>query len=394
MIELSKIKYGLFSVDEWKRLLARIITKKVEAFNLDGTNREKMRQEIRAFLYKAIGDFEDRYNDESSRTFGGFLEGMVARTFGIFNKLKREIPNFTEDILNFMNDPRNRLAIRQYIIDKIDNYANNTFAKIDYTVHDEIIVRHKAKDRDEAVALLTAKVESLDNRSQSYKITLTVLAIFTGLCLLHSKTLLKSEYLIITATCFAFLLTGLLLPMIEIDARIATMSFTLLGEPVSFHDQVLYYKSKSIFEVVQLMILQSRLDLLFVGLLVFTFSVLFPLSKLTASIIYIYFREWQSNKYVRFLVFKTGKWSMADVMVLAIFMAYIGFSGIITEQLKQIENITQNLDILTTNNSTLLAGFFAFTAFAILSLLVSHKLQYDFRRIKRAKNLHVEELLS
>jgi hypothetical protein len=71
---------------------------------------------------------------------------------------------------------------------------------------------------------------------------------------------------------------------------------------------------------------------------------------------------------------------MADVMVIAIFMAYIGFTGIITEQLKQIESLTMDMDLLTTNKSSLLSGFFAFTAFAILSLLVSHKMQYGFKK--------------
>lgn len=80
------------------------------------------------------------------------------------------------------------------------------------------------------------------------------------------------------------------------------------------------------------------------------------------------------------MIFRTGKWSMADVMVIAIFMAYIGFSGIITEQLKQIENIAENIDILTTNRSSLLIGFYAFTSFAILSLLISHRLQYHVNR--------------
>ena len=58
-------------------------------------------------------------------------------------------------------------------------------------------------------------------------------------------------------------------------------------------------------------------------------------------------------------------------------MAYIGFAGIITEQLKQLETLTQNIDILTTNKSALQAGFFAFTSFSVLSLLISHKLQYE-----------------
>jgi hypothetical protein len=88
----------------------------------------------------------------------------------------------------------------------------------------------------------------------------------------------------------------------------------------------------------------------------------------------------RASKFIRFIIFKTGKWSMADVMVIAIFMAYIGFSGIITEQLQQIESLTENLDILTTNNSRLLTGFFSFTAFALLSLLMSHKLQYAFKK--------------
>ena len=68
---------------------------------------------------------------------------------------------------------------------------------------------------------------------------------------------------------------------------------------------------------------------------------------------------------------------MADVMVVAIFMAYNGFAGIITEQLKQLESLAQNVDILTTNKSALQAGFFSFTAFSVLSLLTAHKLQYE-----------------
>ena len=95
------------------------------------------------------------------------------------------------------------------------------------------------------------------------------------------------------------------------------------------------------------------------------------------------------------MIFKTGKWSMADVMVIAIFMSYIGFSGIITEQLKQIEKITPTLDLLTTNNSNLRTGFFLFSSLTILSLLVSHKLQYEFSRpaINEERKQELEQFL-
>jgi hypothetical protein len=66
---------------------------------------------------------------------------------------------------------------------------------------------------------------------------------------------------------------------------------------------------------------------------------------------------------------------MADVMVVAIFMAYIGFDGIISEQLRSLQGIAKNLDLLTTNNSNLLFGFCSFTLFVILSLIISQKIR-------------------
>ena len=396
LIELSNIKYGLFSIDEWKQILARIITKKINELDLKGANREKMRKEISGFLYKAIDDFEDQYHEKQSGSFVGFLRGTGARFFKVFDEMKDYIPTITENILDFMNDPKNRKAVRGYILTKLDDYTDKTFGKIDYTIHDEIIARHQVQDREQALALLSGKIDSIQKRNQPYKASLLVLALLSGLYLIFNKRFLKDEYMVLTMICMVLLLSGLLLPMIEIDARISTMNFTLLGELVTFKDQVLYYKSKSILEVVQLMITQSKVDLLLVGLLVFVFSVLFPVSKLASSIMYVYSRRLRSNKVVRFLILKTGKWSMADVMVIAIFMAYIGFTGIITEQLKQIEKITPTLDLLTTNNSNLRTGFFLFTAFAILSLLVSHKLQYEFRqpRMTEDRKKELERFLS
>lgn len=379
LIELSKIKYGLFSVDEWKRILADIITRKVEAFNFEGTNREEMRQKISVFLYDILNDLKTDFYNNRSRSLLGFLQSSVASLTGIFEDIERNVPRFTEQIIDFMDNPENRGRIREYIITKLNDYADKTFSQTDYATHNAILARYNFPDRPAAIKSLEAMIESRDKEIRPYVIALFCTTFFVVLYLLFFKALSGGEYLLLTAISLNFLLSGLLLPMIEIDARISTMQFTLLGESIAFQDQVLYFKSKSILEVVQLMITQTRMDLLFVGFLVFTFSVLFPLLKLASSVLYIYSPHLQQSRFVRFMVFKTGKWSMADVMVVAVFMAYIGFTGIITEQLKQIESIAQNIDILTTNRSSLQMGFFSFTAFAIISLLISHRLQYSFR---------------
>lgn len=375
LIELSKIKYGLFSVDEWKQILASVITKKVGEFNFEGSNRNNMRKEISTFLYEQIAQFEKRYREQNSGTLTGFFKNSIASLTGGFSAIKKDVPRITEDIIDFMNNPKNRRAVRDYIIQKISAYADKTFSKIDYSAHNQILTKYKYKDRNAAVAGLTSQIKHVDTVSKPYENGLLLTAGLIALYIILSRRLSKNEFLIVTVSCFTLLIVGLLLPMIEIDARIANMSFSLLGEQVTFQDQVLYYKSKSILEVVTLMVTQGRLDLICVGILVLTFSILFPVAKSISSVLYVYSRTLTSNKFIQFMVFKTGKWSMADVMVVAIFMAYIGFAGIITEQLKQLETLTQNVDILTTNKSALQAGFFAFTSFSVLSLLVAHKLQ-------------------
>jgi hypothetical protein len=163
--------------------------------------------------------------------------------------------------------------------------------------------------------------------------------------------------------------------MIDIEATIASFSFTLVGEEVIFKDQVLFFQSKSILQVVWLLIKNGDVGLILVALLVFAFSVVFPIAKLTATVLSIRENDRPTHWLHRFLVFKSGKWSMADVMVVAIFMSYIGFNGVINSQLTQLAAFSGNVEIFTTNNSVLQSGFYLFTGYCIIGLLLSAMLE-------------------
>ncbi|WP_317898821.1 paraquat-inducible protein A [Aurantibacillus circumpalustris] len=375
LIELSNIKYGLFNVDEWKKVLATILSKKIEEFELKGGDRKDMKNKVSNFLNKVIADFEERYYVQNSGSIGGIFKSIGAKTFNIFGELKNNVPKFTQEILNFLNDPKNKKVLKSYLTSKLNEYADNTFAKMDYSVHDSIISKYKIGDRAETISSLNTTLDELQNKVNNYKYLLIVFSLLTAAYILILKELNKTEVFLLTGISFLFLITGLTLPMIEIDARVSEIKISLLGEYINFEDQVLYYKSKSIIEVIRLMLTQSGFDLLLVGCLVFVFSVLFPISKLITSLLLVSKPNLRSNKLVYFLVYKTGKWSMADVMVVAIFMAYVGFSGILSEQLNQIEHLSTKIDVFTTNKSSLQTGFFAFTSFALLSLLTTNKLQ-------------------
>lgn len=377
LIELSNIKYGLFNVNEWKVLLSTILSKKIEELNFTPGQRNEMREKISVFLTRVIADLEDRFHEEKSKSIVGIFQSGVASLTGMFDKMKRDVPVFTDQILDFLSHADNRGKVKEYINEKLSEYADKTFAQMDYTLRDQILATHGYQDRVEALSGLTYEVNRLQETTRIYVTGIFAMMSISGMLLLLMKRMRRHEYLMMTALCLVLLIAGLLLPMIEIDARIEEMRLTLLGEEVHFTDQVLYYKSKSILEVVQLMLAQGKADVRMVGVLVLLFSVLFPITKLLASVAYLYRPSLQDQPFVRFMVFRTGKWSMADVMVIAIFMSYIGFSGILTEQLRQLEELTRTIDIVTTNKSALQNGFFLFTGFAVLSLLISHRLQYS-----------------
>jgi hypothetical protein len=337
LIELSNIKYGLFNVDEWKNIITDILNKKVEEFELSNQSDGKLKNKISDLLYTIISNLEERTHEQNRGSLKGYLKNSVVNFTGIFQKMKDDVPVFSNEIISYINHPDNKKRLKLYIAAKLNDYADKTYAKLDYSIHDSIIDAYHAMDRKSTIALLNVKLKEIQNSLNLYKIILAAIFLIAIFYVYTIVSATRLELIVITLICFVLLALGLLLPMIDIDARISEFNINLLGEQIYFNDQVIYYKSKSILEVVHLMLTQGGYDLLFVGLLVLTFSVMFPLLKLISAMCIILNPKLREQKLIRFFVYKTGKWSMADVMVVAIFISYIGFSGIITEQLNQLE---------------------------------------------------------
>ncbi|MDO6744043.1 paraquat-inducible protein A [Tenacibaculum soleae] len=374
LIELSKIKYGLFNVDEWKNILTDIISEKIEKFNLKGDEKVKMELKISSFLEKEINNFENRYYKDNRKSFSGIFKNVIARTTSTFSHIKKDIPIITKQIVNFLDEDKNRNNLKIYLRKIINDYADDTFSKTDYLVVNSIIKKYNYSNKTTAIKQLNSKVKFLNENLLISKLILLINFILIILFLQFSKEMTKIEVLLYLFICFSYLFLGIILPMVEIDARISKMEFILLGNNVNFKNQVLFYKSKSIIEVVYLMVTQNKIGVVFVGFLVMMFSVIFPITKLISLCLWTYQSKLRKYKTIVFFVHKSGKWSMADVFVIAILMSYIGFEGIINDQLNQIEKISKTFNIITTNQSNLMFGFYSFSAFVIIGIFISQKL--------------------
>ena len=201
------------------------------------------------------------------------------------------------------------------------------------------------------------------------------------------RTLSRGDVLVLMLFCIAMLAGGVLSPMLEVEVRITKLDATLLGMPIEFRDQSLYYRSKTVLEVCQTLIQMGRPEMMLVGVLVILFSIVFPALKMLALGACL-FRPalLRTNRLIKLLAFELSKWSMADVMVLAIFMSFVAFNGVIGsawDGLRQMPNVQQVM--IPTNASKILPGFYLFVGFCLSSILLSKKLERGIASISASE---------
>jgi len=188
--------------------------------------------------------------------------------------------------------------------------------------------------------------------------------------------------LIIVLLLFAIILlaVGLTTSILEVDARIKALEFELLGQRVAFENQVLFFQSQSIFEIIETLIGQSKPDAIAVGIIIFLFVIVFPVLKLVAGGIHILSsRNIAESKVVKYFTFHSEKWDMASVMVVGILMTYIGLNGILKSQLSNLSIQNTFLTSTTVNYSSLQPGFYIFLGYVVYETVL-HKI---LKRVSR-----------
>jgi len=372
LAEVNHIRYGLLNTDEWAYQLANIISMKIVEFKLTPESRERVLENLEGILNLMIDEVEVMMLERTS----GKLSGMKRFVAGFainFGQLRDSIPSYANTLLSELSNPENKEVMQQFLLDKLGEITASTYNLDPMDPLHAVMEKYNCSSKVECKELISEQIE-LKQEVINYSLLLILLlvsAVFL-LNLITRHQINRTQSILLILASFSLLLGGITTPMIDLEARIDFLSLKLMGEDVIFQNNIIFFQSKSIIDVVRILIEEGSLPMIFVGVLVFTFSIIFPVSKLISSLLYAYrVGKLRDNKLIRFFVVKSGKWSMADVMVVAIFMAYIGFNGIIGNQLDVLTESAKPVEIFTTNGTQLLGGFYLFLLFCISSLILS-----------------------
>jgi paraquat-inducible protein A len=164
---------------------------------------------------------------------------------------------------------------------------------------------------------------------------------------------------------FGLFIPGILLPMFILDMEMSAL-INATGLSTTLVD-----KELSIISTVTELWHDDRL---FVASLIFLFSVCIPLLKtLLVSLAYLKKNTLTERRLMAFVA-SIGKWSMADVFVVAIFLAVLStdHGQTVTTHLINILGFKVAFDISTQTLSAAGEGFYFFTGYCLLSLLGTH----------------------
>lgn len=395
---VNGIRYGLLSVDRWSESISELATSQIDQFNLSVKQESALRETLDNILNSLITQVDDMFN-EKQKSFGGKMKKLAFRTFVNVDKIRERIPEFSETILDELKDPQNKKKLKFVAKSKIDQLAKTTGDfDVDQFTYNQIMAKYEYQDQDEFNFALLRESSFLEGKTyyQMFNI-LGIMMIFllAWVLIRKQKILYRPMYFMSVILAFIILYMGLVIPMIEIDARTERMSFQLMGKALHFYDQVIFFQSKSILDVVKILLGTHKIDSMFVGILILTFSVLFPITKLLSTEVYLFGSEkWKNNGVIKFFAFKSSKWSMADVMVVAIFMAYIGFNGILDNQLQSMNMQTRSIQSIATNHTSLQPGFILFIAFVLFGFILSEILKINFSDLGESAIRHVKKHVS
>jgi hypothetical protein len=288
------------------------------------------------------------------------------------------VPSYAQKIINEINKPSSYSRLKHIAQIELDSLGSQTYdssKNAEQHLMDSIFNKYSVKDKasfeDQAVTDLTVI------RKQSYTWAIgmlgcVLLILFIWWLVRNKPELHTLLYILSILSALILLVVGLTTTMIQIDARIASIDFHLLGQDVSFKNQVLYFQSKSIVDVVVILIKTGKIDASIVGILILIFSILFPVAKLLSTGIYMLDkRRWAKNKTIHFFAFDSSKWSMADVLVIAILMTFIGFNGIVNNSLSDLNMDNGTITSITTNNTSIQPGYIIFIGFVLYSFALS-----------------------
>ncbi|MEJ0080337.1 MAG: hypothetical protein WDM78_05115 [Puia sp.] len=237
---------GLLSVDEWRDNIVAAAKAQIKNFKLTPEQNQDLKKEIEQILHavinKAISSIQ-----KPQKNIGKKIEKMAFNALVNEKKLHQEVPGYAQKIINEINKPSSYSRLKNIALTELDSLGSQTYdssKKAEKTLMDSIFGKYAVADKESFEKQTVAELAQI--RKQTYTwalgmLTGVLLILITWWLVRNRPDIHAPLYAMSIVSALILLVVGLTSTMIQIDARIATMDFHLLGQDVNFKNQVLFF---------------------------------------------------------------------------------------------------------------------------------------------------------
>ncbi len=390
LAELQHIKHGLLDPHAWIDQVGAILDRELSDLKTQTNAQQALRRTVVSMIMRAIETVHVHVlKDHGGNTIGGLA--MPTTLFGhqmpsvsrtkqtlittVFNGLKSATPSIADAITEALI--KDGGLMQSVLRTATQHLKSQTRTGVNHRQLERVLSRNRC-DTLNIKRCQHALIEHMrSSEAVRTRIPAIIVVLLLSLLTWYRWTPLPPTQLECTTLvlgCFVLLLGGLLNPMMSIEAKLNEVTWVLFEHPIRFRHQVVFFQSKSILDVVSLLVRSAAVDMKIVGCMIALFSVGFPSIKLVGALLYTYnLKGLRERTWFRVLALNSGKWSMADVFVIAIFMSYIGFGGLIDGQLEQIPGLktVPQVEEFSPNRTRFNSGFYLFAGFCVASIFMT-----------------------
>lgn len=385
----NSITFGLFSIDQWRDKLSDVINGQVNGYSITPQQRKDMQAAVEKELHQMIAKLVAQV-DKPQKSLGGKLKKMAFRTLVDSDSLQKQVKPFATIIVRKISSPASQARLKDIATSKIGELENQTYdntSEADEKVTKYIDQKYHVSDSAGLEKTVHERLNATWNKTINNALAMLacVIAALMLWWLMRKQGHLQTTWFVMSLLFAAVLLiVGLTSPVIEVDARIQSVNLMLLGQKIVFQNQVLFFQSKSIWDIITTLLSQQKPDAITVGILILLFIVILPFLRLTAKGLQPFAGN---NKIVHYLAFEAGKWDMADVVIVGLLMTYIGLNGILKSQLANLNIHNDTLTTNTVNYTSIQPGYFIFVGYVVFEMLLSYILKRSFPQEPKPKKV-------
>ncbi|RYG18079.1 MAG: 2-methylisocitrate lyase [Chitinophagaceae bacterium] len=378
---VNNITFGVFSIDLWRDKIAVVVTQKIKGFKVTDQQKAEMRKQIELQLHGMVDQVVKEFN-KPQKSIGGKLKKFAFKQFIEPKELHAQVPTFANIIIKRINSPKATNKLKNIASSKFDELANQTYDSTQNAiakVTSKMYTKYYVNNNQSFSKQIERQLISIRKITYNYAYAMLgcALSVVIVWVFLRKKTYLHTTLFVMSLLfALALLVVGITVSIIEVDARLNSLEILLMGETIAFQNQVLFFQSKSILGIAQVLISQPKPDAITVGILIMLFVIALPILRITARGIHMLCKPAiAENKVTRYLAFESGKWDMADVMVVGIIMTYIGLNGILKSQLTDLNLKNEFLTTTTVNYTSLQPGYIIFVGYVAFAFVLSYLLK-------------------